>query len=137
MGIQVTVLGLLHDGAGNIFLTSSDKFRGKYGLPGGKPESYDGDEIATLRREIRQELGIEITDIVQCEEITLAPTKDIDGETTFVVRPYIARVESTSVRPNAEIGNHGWYGVSDALALDLLGPIRTTIERYQDNFRES
>jgi len=128
MGEVVIVGAFIHDDANRVFLMKSPKWEG-YGIPGGKPKTDESEEIA-LRREVREELGIEISDLVKAEEIRLSPTKKIDGKTAFTVKPYFAYALTTDITPNAEVGEHGWYTLDEALKLDLLEPIRKTVKTY-------
>lgn len=126
---EVVIIGaLIRNYENKLFLMTSSKWKG-YGLPGGKPKLNETEE-ETLRREVREEIGIEITDLVKAAEIILPPTDKIDGATTFIVKPYYARAVSIEIKPNKEVGEYGWYNLEDALKLELLGPIRKTVEAY-------
>ena len=126
---KVVIVGaLIHDDYNRVFLMTSPKWKG-YGLPGGKPNKGETEE-ETLRREVREEIGIELTDLVKAEEIVLPPTDKIDGSTTFVVKPYFAKALTTEIKTNNEVSNYGWYNIKEALKLPLLGPIRKTVEAY-------
>jgi len=129
---EVTIIcALIYDDSNKVFLMTSPKWKG-YGLPGGKPNP-DEAEITTLRREVNEEIGIEITNLVKAKEIILPPTDKIDSETTFIVKPYFAKALSTEIkRTNEEVGEHGWFTVEEALKLPLLGPIRKTVESYKE-----
>jgi 8-oxo-dGTP pyrophosphatase MutT (NUDIX family) len=124
----VTIVGLLHYENEVFLMTCPQKWKG-YGLPGGKPEPGE-DEETTLRREIRQELGIEIADLVKAEEIVLPPSGQIGEQSTFRVKPYFARALSKEIIPSSEVGEYGWYAPREGLKLKLLGPIRKTLEDY-------
>ena len=132
MGNIVIVGALIHDDSNRIFLMTSTKWKG-YGLPGGKPNPDESEE-ETVRREVREELGIELTDLVKAKEITLPPTDKIDGSTTFIVKPYFARALTTNIRINNEVSRYGWYSFEEALKLPLLEPIRKTVEAYGQLF---
>jgi len=69
--------------------------------------------------------------LMKAKEITLPPTDEIDGKTTFIVKPYFARAMSTEIDPNYEIAEgSGWFTLSEARELQLLGPIRKTLDSY-------
>jgi len=104
---QITICALIYDESNRILLVNSNKWKG-YGLPGGKPKEGESEEI-TLHREIKEEVGIEITDLLKFEEIRLKPTKEIDNLTTFIVKPYIARALITEIMPNKEITGWKWF----------------------------
>src|SRR3989344_6158882 len=124
---EIVIVGaLIRNYENKLFLMTSSKWKG-YGLPGGKPQ-LDESEEETLRREVKEEIGIELTDLVKAEEIVLPPTDKIDGSTTFVVKPYFAKALTTEIKTNNEVSNYGWYNIKEALKLPLLGPIRKTVE---------
>ncbi|HLC52243.1 MAG TPA: NUDIX domain-containing protein [Candidatus Nanoarchaeia archaeon] len=128
MGDVVIIGALIHDDFNRLFLMTSPKWKG-YGLPGGKPNPNEYEED-TVRREVREEIGIELTDLVKAEEIILPPTDQIDRTTTFIVKPYFAKALTTRITRNNEVGKWGWYTVKEALQLPLLDPIRKTVEAY-------
>ena len=129
MGETTILCALIYDEYYKVFLMTSDKWKG-YGLPGGKPQENETEE-ETLHREVKEETGIDITDLMKAKEIIQPPTDDIDGETTFIVKPYFARALSTEIDPNSEVGEgSGWFTLREARELPLLGPIRKTLESY-------
>ncbi|MBU1111382.1 MAG: NUDIX domain-containing protein [archaeon] len=128
MGEVIIVGALIYDNSNRLFLMTSPKWDG-YGLPGGKPKQNESEED-TVRREVREEIGIELTDLVKAEEIVLPPTDKIDGATTFIVKPYFAKALTIEIRTNNEVAKYGWYTVEEALQLSLLSPIRKTVEAY-------
>jgi|SRR3989344_25534 len=130
---EIVIVGaLIRNYENKLFLMTSSKWKG-YGLPGGKPQ-LDESEEETLRREVKEEIGIELTDLVKAEEIILPPTDRIDGATTFIVKPYYALALSMEIKPNKEVGEYRWYTIEEALRLPLLGPIRKTVEAYSRIF---
>lgn len=66
MPIKTCVGAVLYDDQGKIFLMTSPKWKG-YLVPGGRMEEGETEEEA-LRREIREELGIGITDLYRVGE---------------------------------------------------------------------
>lgn len=126
---ETVIVALICNDSNKLFFMTSHKWKG-YGLPGGKPKMWETEEEA-LRREVKEEIGIELTDLIKAQEIVLPPTSRIDSKTTFVVKPYYTRALTTTISPNGEVGEYGWYSIEEALQLPLLGPIRKTVEAYK------
>ena len=66
MKVKKCVGAVLYDSQNRIFLMQSPKWKG-YIVPGGEIKEDEGEEAA-LKREIKEELGIEISDIVRIGE---------------------------------------------------------------------
>ena len=133
MKTKICVGPILYDDNNKIFLMESPKWN-SWVVPGGKVEYGESEEEA-LRREMREELGIEITDIVKVGEKIKKPSRDFkDDEMTFIFKDYFARACSTEVTPNEEISNYGWFSVEEALDLNLLDTTRKFVEQFRDKF---
>lgn len=133
MKTKICVGPILYDDDNKIFLMESPKWN-SWVVPGGKVEEGESEEEA-LRREMREELGIEITDIVKVGEKIKKPSGDFkDNEMTFIFKDYFARACSTEVTPNEEISNYGWFSIEDALDLNLLDTTRKFVEQFRDEF---
>ncbi len=131
MPIKTCVGAVLYDESGKIFLMTSPKWKG-YLVPGGKIEAGESEEQA-LRRELREELGIEITDLYRVGESVKLPSTDfIDPTIEFHFRSYFARALSTAVQPNSEIKEWKWYSLEQALQLPLLDSTRDLVEQFKE-----
>lgn len=130
MPIKTCVGAVLYDGQHRIFLMTSPKWQG-YLIPGGRIEEGETEEQA-LRREIREELGIEISDLVKMGESVKLPSQDfVDSTIKFHFKTYYARAVSTEVRPNTEISSYGWYTLEEALQLPLLDSTRESVKQFK------
>jgi nucleoside triphosphatase len=133
MKTKICVGPILYDENNKIFLMESPKWN-SWVVPGGKVEEGESEEEA-LRREMREELGIEITDIVKVGEKIKKPSGDFkDSEMTFIFKDYFAKACSSEVTPNEEISNYGWFSVEEALNLNLLDTTRKFVEQFRDEF---
>ena len=130
MPLKTCVGAVLYDDLYRIFLMTSPKWKG-YLIPGGRIEPGETEEQA-LRREIREELNVEITDLVRAgESIKPAGTDFIDPAVEFHFKNYFARALSTVVKPNQEIAQYGWYAVDQALPLPLLDSTPELVRKFQ------
>ena len=134
--LRTIVVGLVRNGGGDLLLCrmSSDRgvFPGQWGLPGGGIEPGETMEQA-LRRELREELGIEIDDIRP------AFFKDGKHQKTFpggvsrdiymIVLLFHCRAAEESLILNEEFAEYRWVTGSEARRLDLNEQTRDTLDR--------
>ncbi len=117
------VTAVIYDTENRIFLMTSSKWNG-YIVPGGKKEISETDEEA-LRREIREELKIELTNLEKiCETIKEPSNEFYDPTLRFYFSNYLAKACSTIIVPNREVKSYGWFSVADAMQLPLAKGIR-------------
>ncbi len=134
--IKKCVGAVIYDNSGNIFLMTSPKWK-KWVVPGGRIEEGESEEDA-LHREIQEELGIKITDLVRVGEKIKKPGKDfIDPELTFYFIDYFARALQIGIDPNNEITTWGWFTIEEALQLPLADTlVRDFILQFQDFYKK-
>lgn len=123
-----TVGALISNREGKILLVLTHKWSHTYGIPGGKIEKGE-DAVAALRREVREETGLAISDI----EFVLVQDCINSREfyvtnSHFLLFNYTARTKGTKVRLNDESLSSLWIDPREALALHLNEPTRTLIE---------
>ena len=129
MKIKRCVGVLLYDDADRIFLMTSDKWA-SYTIPGGRIEK-DESEVDALKREIMEELKIEINNIIKVGESIKMPGKDFfDEETSFEFSTFYAKASSKNIVTNNEIRSFGWFAEIDALKLNLLDSTRDSLEKF-------
>lgn len=131
MPIKRCVGPILYDDLNRVFLMTSEKWKGVWVVPGGKVEEGETEEEA-LRREMREELGIEIDRIEKVGEKRKPAGSDFhkpDMEFHFI--DFFAHALSTQVKPNSEIVEYGWFSVEEALKLPLLDTTRAFVEQWQ------
>lgn len=115
-GVTAVVLG-----AKGILLVRRDKepAKGKWSLPGGAVEVGESQEEA-VAREVLEETG------VICKVLALISTADVithddlgKTEYHFVLNNYIARAESSEVRPETPEAEVQWFG-TDILPINEM-----------------
>ncbi|VVB78596.1 RNA pyrophosphohydrolase [uncultured archaeon] len=129
MKIKKCAGAIIYNSEGKIFLMTSPKWKG-YIIPGGKIENNETDTEA-LKREINEELQIEITDIKKIDESIKMPSNDFkDPDTKFHFVSFSARALQTKITPNEEILEYGWYTIKEALELPLVDSTKSLLKKY-------
>ncbi|NBW95588.1 MAG: NUDIX domain-containing protein [Planctomycetia bacterium] len=123
-----TVGAMISNPDGKILLVLTHKWSHTYGIPGGKIEKGES-AVAALRREIREETGLAISDV---EFVLVQDCIDSQEfyvpDSHFLLFNYTARARSTRVKLNDEALSALWIDPREALALHLNEPTRTLIE---------
>lgn len=134
----VTVGGLLVAPDGEILLIRSKKWKDLYSLPGGKVEGGESRKAAFIR-EVREETGLEITNLRFAIVQDCIFSSEFWEERHFVMNDYVADLDpSTSkeqVKLNEEAYGYAWVFPEDALSLPLHRECRCLIEWYLEELR--
>lgn len=126
-----TVGALIHDDHGRMLLFKTAKWSGLWGIPGGKIEWGEASEDA-LRREIREETGLEVDDVrfVMVQD-SIAST-EFYREAHFILLNYTCRaLPGQTVVLNEEAQDFAWVDGDQAFALPLNMPTRRLLEAVQ------
>lgn len=123
-----TVGALISNPEGKILLVLTHKWGHSYGIPGGKIEKGET-AVAALRREIREETGLAISDVefVVVQDCVDSPEFYVPGS-HFLLFNYAARTRGTKVSLNDEALSYLWVEPRQALSLHLNTPTRRLIE---------
>ncbi len=115
---EPTAGALIQDPEGRILLLKSHKFKDRYTIPGGHIELGETAEEA-LRREIREETGLEIYDV----EFLLYQDFVFDDsfwkKKHFIFLDFACRTDCTEVELNEEAQDYIWSTPEDALTLPI------------------
>lgn len=126
---EPTVGAVILDPQERILLVRSHKWHGRYVIPGGHIELGESMEEA-LRREIREETGLEIRDLA-----FIAFQEFIYDEAFWKKRHYVffdfcCRTDGGEVTLNEESQAYQWATLEQALAMDIEPYTRRLLERY-------
>ena len=130
MKIKKCVGAIIYNENNKIFLMKHYKWNG-WVVPGGKQEKNET-EIEALKREIKEEMGINITNIIKVGEKIKQPSSDYkDHNLKFYFLDYFAKAKSTNIIPNKEVIEYGWFTINEALKLNLLDTTRIFIKQFK------
>ncbi len=126
-----TVGALIHDGAGNVLMIRTHKWSDLWGIPGGKIERGESSEDA-LKREIREETDLEISDIRFVMNQDCIDSPEFIRPEHFILLNYLAKASSHDVTLNDEAEDFRWVSIDDALKLELNHATKVLLQRVID-----
>jgi phosphoglycolate phosphatase len=123
-----TVGALIFNPAGEVLMIRTHKWSNLWGIPGGKIKLNEPAEEA-LRREVREETGLEIDDIRFAIVQDCIGSKEFYREAHFVLLNYTCTSAGGKVTLNDEAEEYQWIAPVEALTkLPLNAPTRILIE---------
>ncbi|SDF21376.1 nucleoside triphosphatase [Thermus arciformis] len=124
----IPTVGALVEKGGLVLLVRTAKWRGLWGVPGGKVAWGEGLEEA-LRREFREEVGLELFRVrfALVQEARYSP--EFHKPTHMLLLNYFAEAEG-EVRPNEEILEWAWVEPEGGLSYPLNSFTRVLLQRY-------
>jgi phosphoglycolate phosphatase-like HAD superfamily hydrolase/ADP-ribose pyrophosphatase YjhB (NUDIX family) len=124
----VTVGALIFDAAERALLVRTRKWSNFWGIPGGKVKWGEGC-LEALRREIREETGLEIVDIEFALVQDCIHSKEFYRDAHFVLLNYSCRCAGEPVvQLNHEASEFRWATVEQALELPINQPTRALLQ---------
>ena len=125
----VTVGALIVGPSGRLLLIRTHKWRDLWGVPGGKVDIGET-LLAAVRREVREETGLELGDVVWAPTHEAVDHPQFHRPAHFVLLNFVARAGGEAVSLNDEAQDHAWVTPEAALAMDLNAPTRSLVEHY-------
>lgn len=124
-----TVGALVVNASEKILIVKTTKWRGTWGVPGGKVEWGETLEAA-LKREFLEEVGLELTQVrfALLQEAVRDPQFVRDAH--FIMVNYYAFSASVAITPNEEILEWAWVTPQEAMSYPLNSYTRVLIEDY-------
>jgi ADP-ribose pyrophosphatase YjhB (NUDIX family) len=124
-----TVGALIFNGAGEVLMIRTHKWSNLWGIPGGKIKWGEPSEAA-LRREIKEETGLDVTDIKFVLVQDCIHSKEFYRDAHFVLLNYTCRCvgKQPRVRLNHEARESRWVKPAVAAKMPLNTPTRILLE---------
>ncbi|MDY7007826.1 MAG: NUDIX domain-containing protein [Cyanobacteriota bacterium] len=125
----VTVGALVKGPSDRILIVETTKWKGTWGVPGGKVEWGESLEVA-VAREFMEEVGLKLTDIrfAMFHEAILDP--QFYKEAHFIMVNYWAVSDSEDVVPNEEIVRWEWVTPEAAFDYPLNSYTQILVEKF-------
>ena len=125
-----TVGALIRSPDRRVLLIQTHKWRGMWGVPGGKLE-YGESLKEALRREVSEETGLRLTRIYWGPVQEAIQSPEFYKDAHFVLLNFIALTDDVQVTLNDEAQAHVWVTPEEALAFNLNTPTRLLVEFYR------
>lgn len=126
----LTTVGALVKGLSErVLIVKTTKWRGTWGVPGGKVDWGETLEAALIR-EFQEEVGLDLTSVrfALLQEAVIDP--QFCKEAHFVMVNYYAVSKSETVTPNEEIEEWAWVTPQEALKYPLNSYTQILIQDY-------
>ncbi|MCP5559352.1 MAG: NUDIX domain-containing protein [Verrucomicrobiaceae bacterium] len=124
-----TVGALIVDEAGRLLIIKTHKWSHRWGIPGGKIRRGEA-SIDALRRELREETGLSVSDITFVMVQDCVEPPEFQRSAHFLLLNYVAKCAGSQplVILNEEAQEFRWVTLQEAMASDLNVPTRLLIE---------
>jgi phosphoglycolate phosphatase len=124
-----TVGALIFNSKGEVLMIRTHKWSNKWGIPGGKIKWGETSETA-LRREIKEETGLKVTDIKFVLVQDCIHSKEFYHDAHFVLLNYTCRCveKNPRVKLNDEGQEFRWLTLTEAKKLELNKPTKILID---------
>lgn len=124
-----TVGALVAHPSGLVLIVRTTKWKGTWGVPGGKVE-WGETLVTALKREFLEEVGLELTDVrfALLQEAVIDP--QFVRKAHFIMVNYYACCDRETIVPNEEIEEWAWVTPQQALGYPLNSYTRILVEDY-------
>jgi phosphoglycolate phosphatase len=125
---ETTVGALIFNGAGEVLMIRTNKWSNLWGIPGGKIK-WGEPSLDALRREIKEETNLEVTDIQFVLVQDCIHSKEFYRDAHFVLLNYTCRCAGKpQVKLNDEAYEFCWVAPAEALKMPLNTPTKILLE---------
>jgi nucleoside triphosphatase len=101
-----------------VLIVKTHKWSGLWGVPGGKID-YGEDTLTALKREMREEVGLEIIEPEYAFYSDIIEDTNFYKPAHFLSLEFVAYSDSDAVIPNEEIAEFAWVSVEEALTYPI------------------
>ncbi|MCB1112610.1 MAG: NUDIX domain-containing protein [Chlamydiales bacterium] len=131
----VTAGGLIVASDGTILLVKSEKWHGRWTVPGGKVELGESCEEAFVR-EVKEETGLDVENVRFAHYKDCIFTKEFHEKKHFVMIDFIADLtkdqQKDDVKLNEEGEEYQWTTVDEARKLPLNRELFSLLDHYEN-----
>jgi phosphoglycolate phosphatase-like HAD superfamily hydrolase/ADP-ribose pyrophosphatase YjhB (NUDIX family) len=125
---EATVGALIFNDTGKVLMIRTHKWSNLWGIPGGKIK-WGEPSVDALRREIKEETGLEVSDIKFVLVQDCIHSKEFYRDAHFVLLNYTCRCAGKPiVKLNDEARESCWVSTAEALKMPLNTPTRILLE---------
>ena len=126
----LTTVGALVEGpSGRVLIVKTNKWKGAWGVPGGKVDWGETLQQALLR-EFKEEVNLNLFDVRYALTQEAVIDQQFVKAAHFILINYFARSNSESIEPNGEIVEWIWLDACKALHYPLNTYTRLLINNY-------
>jgi nucleoside triphosphatase len=126
------VAALIAGPDGRVLIVRTHKWSGLWGVPGGKVD-YGEDILSALRREMREEVGLEIHSERYAFLSEIIEDEKFYKPMHFISLEYVAHADSAVVTPNEEIAEFAWVTLEEALTYPVNEYTRKLLQWSLEN----
>ena len=127
---EAVVSALIFNSENKILLCRSHKWNNQYVIPGGHIETGESMEEA-LRREIKEETGLEIYDIRPLSIHESIFSEQYYNERHFICIDFTCKTATKEIVLNDEASEFVWLGLEEIDRVDLGGMVKPLLEEMQ------
>lgn len=125
------VAALIAGPSGRVLIVRTHKWSGLWGVPGGKVD-YGETLLTALKREMLEEVGLEIRDVVFAFTSELIEDPKFHKPNHFISLEYVAFADHENVVFNEEIAEFAWVNLEDAFKYPVNIYTRKLLEWCQE-----
>ncbi|WP_139807014.1 NUDIX domain-containing protein [Deinococcus hopiensis] len=112
---------------GRVLLVRTTKWRGLWGVPGGKVDWGETLEQAAVR-EFREETGLRLRDVRYAQTQEAVLSEEFHKPAHMLLVDFFARTDDTAITPNGEIETWAWSSLEETEAYPLNTYTKTLVD---------
>lgn len=120
-------VGALVRGPTGYLIVQTTKWRGSWGVPGGKVE-YGETLAEAVQREFLEETGLVIDQVRYAQTQEVVQSAEFGKDAHMLLCDFWAETSGQSVTPNSEIVQWAWVSLAQAMEYPLNSYTRTLVE---------